>query len=69
MFTDMNQFLNHVKQLKKLAKGNAPVKSPGHYSDNDVVIGRNGKTWRTQRVYYYPDNDIERYELVWVEAV
>jgi hypothetical protein len=68
MFIDHSEFLDNVKQFKKLARGNAPVKSPGHYSDKDIVVGRNGKLWRTHRVIYYPPNDIERYELVWLEV-
>jgi hypothetical protein len=68
MFTDLTQFNNHVKELKKLARGNAPSKAPGNYSETDIITGRDGCSWRTHRVIYYPENDIERYELVWIKC-
>jgi hypothetical protein len=59
--------MEHIKELKKLARGKAPANSPGHYSDSDVVVGRDGQQWRTHRVYF-DYNGEERYELVWTLA-
>ena len=67
-FDNIDDFTKHVKSLKNLARGKAPVKSPGHYSSNDIVKGRDENRWRNFRVYYIDASGDERYELVWVRT-
>lgn len=57
-----------VKVLKGMARGKGPAKAPGHYSSNVDVKGRDGKMWRTFRVYYIDEQGDERYELVWIRG-
>ncbi len=64
-FEDAKAFTQCVKNLKKLSRGNAPTKSPGCYTSDDVVTGRDGNQWRNHRVYCVDDTGDERYELVW----
>ena len=65
---DVDGFKEHVKSLKNLAKGKGPAKSPGNYSSNQNVKGRDENMWRNFRVYYVDASGDERYELVWVRA-
>ena len=67
-FDNIDDFTKHVKSLKNLERGKAPVKSPGHYSSNDMVKGRDENMWRNFRVYYIDASGDERYELVWVRT-
>jgi hypothetical protein len=60
----MDHFKMEVKAYKDMAKGKAPAKAPGHYSSDVSVKGRDGKMWRTFRVYQIGGEG--RYELVWV---
>ena len=65
-FGNLDDFKGQVKILKDLAKGKGPVKAPGHYSSDVEVKGRDGKMWRTFRVYHIDEQGDERYELVWI---
>ena len=65
---DIDGITKHVKSLKNLAKGKAPVKSPGHYSSDQIVKGRDENMWKTMRVYYIDSYGDERWELVWIIA-
>ena len=65
-FGNLDDFRGQVKILKDLAKGKGPVKAPGHYSSDVEVKGRDGKMWRTFRVYHIDEQGDERYELVWI---
>jgi hypothetical protein len=65
---DIDGFTKYVKSLKNLAKGKAPVKSPGHYSSDQTVKGRDENMWKTMRVYYIDQDGDERWELVWIIA-
>lgn len=67
-FDNIDDFTKHVKSLKNLARGKGPVKSPGHYSSNDIVKGRDENMWRNFRVYYVDQGGDERYELVWIRS-
>jgi hypothetical protein len=59
--------MDTIKELKKSARGNSPSKSPGYFSDTDRVLGRDGKVWKTHRVYFTDEGGDERYELVWIK--
>jgi hypothetical protein len=68
---NLKAFTEHVKMVKKLAKGKAPAKGPGYFSSDAVVQGRDGNQWKTARVYHVDTSDgylDEQYELVWVPA-
>jgi hypothetical protein len=65
---DVNAFTAHVKELKNLAKCKSPAKSPGSYSSDQIVIGRDGNQWKNARVYHIDTSSgylDERYVLVW----
>jgi len=65
---DVSAFMTQVKTLKNLAKGKSPAKSPGSYSPNVIITGRDGNEWEKVRVYHIDTSDgyiDERYELVW----
>ena len=69
---DMDAFTKHVKNLKKLSRGNAPAKSPGCYTSDEIVTGRDGNLWMNFRVYHTDTSDgysDERYELLWVQTM
>ena len=65
---DINAFTKYVEDVKKIAKGNAPLKNPKCYSSDTIVIGRDGNKWNTCRVSHILNNCEERYELVWIKA-
>jgi hypothetical protein len=67
----MDAFKTQVKNIKSLARGCAPAKSPGYYSCTAIETGRDGNLWNTCRVYHLNNTDgynDEIYELVWIQT-
>ena len=46
----MDALIKLQKDLRKLSRGKAPAKSPGHYNHHSIVVGRDGNRWQTVHI-------------------